>query len=100
MSDAERKELNLKAGRILKPLGIPIDVTENEYDELREKLGWVGYAHYYLGNCYDDSELINKADIEIYKKLLQIDSKLGTTPTEQLFECVKHSVRIDLIKVT
>ena len=35
--------------------------------------------------CYDESELINKADIKIYKQLLEIDSKLGTTQTEQLF---------------
>ena len=100
MSEDERKELNLKAGRILKPLGIPIDVKENEYDELREELGYVGYANYYLRHCYDESELINKADIEIYKTLLDIDSKLGTTQTEQLFECVFNTVRMDLIKVT
>ena len=100
MSDDERKELNLKAGRLIESLGIPIDVTENEYDELREKLGYVGYAHYYLHNCYDESELINKAEIEIYKKLLEIDSKLGTTQSEQLFGCVLYSVRMDLIKVT
>ena len=35
--------------------------------------------------CYDESELINQADITIYKQLLEIDSKLGTTQTEQLF---------------
>ena len=39
----------------------------------------------YLKHCYDESELINKADITIYKQLLEIDSKLGTTQTEQLF---------------
>ena len=100
LSEAERKELNLKAGRILKPLGIEIDVKENDYDVLREKYGWVGYADYYLGHCYDDSELINKAEIKIYKELLEIDSKLGTTQTKQLFECVYNSIRMDLIKVT
>ena len=100
LSDVERKELNLKAGTLIKILGINIAVTENKFDVLREKLGWVGYASYYVGHCYDDSELINKAEIEIYKKLLEIDAKLGTTSTEQLFKCVFHSVRMDLIKVT
>ena len=100
LNEAERKELNLKAGRILKPLGIEIDVTENEFDVLREKHGYVGYANYYLKRCYDESELINKAEMEIYKTLLDIDSKLGTTQSEQLYGCVFHSIRMDLIKVT
>ena len=99
MSDAERKELNLKAGILIKPTGIPIDVKENEFDELREEYGYVGFANYYLQKCYDESELKNKADITIYKQLLEIDSQLGTTQTEQLFKCVLASVRMDLIKV-
>ena len=99
MSENERKELNLKAGRILKPLGIPIDVKENEYDELREELGYVGYANYYFRQCYDESQLVNKADVTIYGQLLEIDTKLGTTQAEQLLWCVHWSVRMDLIKV-
>ena len=66
---------------------------------LREKHGFVGYAHYYLQECWNESELKNKADVTIYKQLLEIDSKLGTTQSEQLFGCVFHSVRMDLIKV-
>ena len=70
----------------------------DKHDKLRE-LGYVGYAHYYLGQCWNESELTNKADVTIYKQLLEIDSKLGTTQLEQLFKCVLHSLRIDLIKV-
>ena len=66
--------------------------------KLRE-LDYVGYAQYYLGRCWDESELKNKADVSIYKQLLEIDSKLGTTQSEQLFQCVFYTVRIDLIKV-
>ena len=99
MSDDERKELNLKAERLIDSLRIYIKLTGNEFDVLREKLGYVGYANYYLKHCYDESELRNKADIEIYKILLEIDAKLGTTSTEQLFWCVFYSVRMDLIKV-
>ena len=100
MSDKERKELNLKAGRLIKSLGISIPVTENTFDVLRdEKHGYVGYANYYLQKCRDESELINKADVRIYKQLLEIDSKLGTTQTEQLFECVFNTLRMNLIKV-
>ena len=69
-----------------------------DHDKLRED-DWVGYADYYLGACWDESELKNKADVAVYKQLLEIDSKLGTTQSEQLFWCVFHSLRIDLIKV-
>ena len=99
MSDAQRKELNLKACRLIESLGISIAVTDNNFDDLRKNCGFVGFAHYYLQKCYDESELKNKADISIYKQLLEIDSQLGTTQTEQLFECVFWTVRIDLIKV-
>ena len=98
ISDDERKELNLEAGRMVKSQGIYMDVKDGEYDELRE-LGYVGYAHYYLQACWDESELTNKADVTIYKQLLEIDSKLGTTQSEQLFKCLLSSLRMDLIKV-
>ena len=99
MSYSKRKKLNLKAARLIDSVGIPINITENMFDVLRDRHGYVGFADYYLQECYDDSELINKAEIAIFKKLLTIDSKLGTTQTEQLFGCVFGSVRIDLIKV-
>ena len=75
-----------------------MDVKDGEYDELRED-GFVGYASYYLDECWDKSVLKNKADVTIYKQLLEIDLKLGTTQSEQLFECVFDSLRMDLIKV-
>ena len=99
ISDDERKELNLKAGRMVKSQGIDMDVKDDEYDELRELDKNVGYAEYYLEKCWNESKLKNRADVTIYKQLLEIDSKLGTTQTEQLFECVFDSVRLDLIKV-
>ena len=99
MSKKGRKELNLKAGRLIKSLGISIAVTENKFEMLREKFGYVGYANYYLQGCWDESELTNKAEVAVYKQLLEIDSKLGTTQTEQLFECVFNTVRMDLIMV-
>ena len=98
-SDKERKQLNLKAGRLIQNLGIFICVTENEFDVLRGELGYDGYASYYIHNCWDKSKLKNKADVTIYKQLLEIDSKLGTTQSEQLFECVFNSVRMKIIKV-
>ena len=48
---------------------------------------------------WDETDLINKADINIYKELIKIDEKLGTKTTEQLFKCAGHSFRKDLFKV-
>ena len=70
----------------------------DKHHKLRER-SYVGYAHYYLKNCWNKSELKNKADLAVYKQLLEIDSKLGTTLSEQLFKCVFLSLRMDLIKV-
>ena len=98
MSDGERKELNLKAGRLLKSLGITVHVKDGEYDELRE-LGYVGYASYYLSKSWYETVMGNIADETIYKQLLEIDSKLGTTQSEQLFCCLRYSPRKDLIEV-
>ena len=94
ISDKERKELNLPAERLFEYCGIAFF----DYDVLRE-YGYVGYALYYLTKCWDESELKNKADVAVYKQLLEIDEKLGTTQSEQLFGCVFSSLRMDLIKV-
>ena len=96
--EQERKQLYLKAERLIKSVGISMPYRENWYDFLREN-GVFGYGTYYLVTSYDNSELLSKADLTIYKQLLEIDAKLGTTPTEQLFECVLFSARMDLVKV-
>ena len=70
-----------------------------EHDDKLRELGYVGYANYYLHNCWDESELKNNADVTIYKQLLEIDSKLGTTQSKQLLGCLRHSTRKDLIEV-
>ena len=95
--------MNLKAGRLIQrcldnSIHEDITFTENTFDELREGC-YVGYANYYSRKCYDFHDLKNKAETEVYKELLEIDAKLGTTQTEQLFGCVANSLRMDLIKV-
>ena len=94
ISDEERKELNMRAGRLFESLGIYM----LEYDKIR-KSGGVGYGHYYLAKCWNKTELKNEADVAIYNKLLEIDSKLGTTQSEQLLWCLAYSPRKDLIEV-
>ena len=96
ISDEERKELNLEARRLFE--SHRVRMVLNDYDKMRES-NHAGYASYYLFKCWDKSELKNKADVAVHKQLLEIDSKLGTTQSEQLFWCVFYSLRIDLIKV-
>ena len=85
-------------------------MVEVENDKIREdgfvgyavediRINRISYAEYYLQRCWNDSELKNKADMTVYKQLLEIDSKLGTSQSEQLFGCVFHSLRNDLIQV-
>ena len=69
-----------------------------EYEELREN-GKVGFAHTYLERCDKESKTENIADVQLYEKLVELDTRLGTTATEQLFGCVHNSLRLDLIKV-
>ena len=96
MSDDERKNLNLEARSLFESDGVRMVL--DDYDEIRE-YDYVGYADYYLNECWDESELKNKADVTIYKQLLEIDSKLGTTQSEQLRWCLCYSPRKELIQV-
>ena len=99
MSEKESEELNLQATRLLKSVGIlPREFNVDVYGVIRKK-NYVGYSHYYLQKSYDESELLNKADITIYKQLLEIDAKFGTKQAEQLHGCVFDLHRMDLIKV-
>ena len=70
----------------------------NEYEELR-KHRWVGFAEVYLWRCNEESKTKNIPDIQVYRKLVKLDTRLGTTSSEQLFECLLHTTRSDIIKV-
>ena len=58
-----------------------------------------GFAVIYLGRCDDESKTDDEIDIHIYTELLELDSRLGTTASEQLFHCVQFTQSLDLIKV-
>ena len=53
----------------------------------------------YLDRCNKESDADVEADILVYKKLVELDGRLGTTPSEQLFECLRKTTRLDIIKV-
>ena len=100
LTKEEKKELNIRGRDILRKTGVRYDGKEL-YDSLRQRGGWAGFASYYIGSdaMWDETELVNKAEIKIYKELIFIDEKLGTKMTEQLELCVKWSYRKDLFKV-
>ena len=70
----------------------------NEYEQIKKFIG-TGYARFYLEQCHKKSKSDDEMDINIYTKLVQLDSKLGTSATEQLLWCVFYTQRFDLIKV-
>ena len=71
----------------------------NDYEELK-KNGFVGFAHKYLYKLIiHESKSHDEIDIHVYTKLVQLDSKLGTTASEQLYWLSHHSLRLDLLKV-
>ena len=63
------------------------------------KKGFVGYAHYYLQQYDKESKQDNKIDIQVYTKLVELDSKFGTTASEQLRFCLEFTIRSDIIQV-
>ena len=40
-----------------------------------------------------------KIDVEVYARLVELDTKLGTRTSEQLFLCLFLTTRLDIIKV-
>ena len=70
----------------------------NEYERLR-KGNFVGFAHVYLERCNKESKTGDKIDVEVYARLFELDTKLGTRSSEQLFWCLLLTTRWDIIKV-
>ena len=93
----------------------------NENECLR-KDNYVGFAHVYLAGCKElneyeilreeisekltrrdleklFSELFDGIDKELYSELVELDTRLGTTASEQLFNCVFNTLNLDIIKV-
>ena len=70
----------------------------NKYETLLEK-GGVGFAEVYLWRCQKESKSNDQIDKDVYSKLVELDTRLGTTASEQLFKCLYRTTRSDIIKV-
>ena len=63
------------------------------------KNGWLGFAPMYLNRCSKESNSDEKFDIQVYTKLVELDTRLGITTYEQLLGCLNQTTRLDIIKV-
>ena len=104
MSKEEEKQLNQRAGRILREAGLVFEewkdydwITKGAYH--RDQIDDEGYADYYLMKCWNDTKMINEADASVYRELVDIDSKLGTEIAIQLLCCLSWTTRWDIIEV-
>jgi len=74
-----------------------IDFEEvNEYNELMKLMK---FADLYLARCKQQSKLDDEIDVRVYSKLVELDLKLGTTPSALLCHCLCFTLRSDIIKV-
>ena len=70
----------------------------NDHKYLKQK-SWVGFAHVYLWRINKESKSDDEINKEVYTKLVELDTRLGTTATKQLYECVFYTLNLDIMKV-
>ena len=57
------------------------------------------FARDYLRRCNEESKSNDKINKEVYTKLVELEKRLGKKASEQLFWCLRHTTRSDIIKV-
>ena len=70
-----------------------------DFARVEEPIAKGGFAEIYLINCGKEFESSGKIDVEVYKKLLELDTRLGRSVSDQLFKCLSLTTRPDIIKV-
>ena len=53
----------------------------------------------YLRRCNKESKSDDEIDKELYAELVELDTRLGTRASEQLYKCLFYTTRSDIIKV-
>ena len=90
-SNEKKNKLSQLAGAILRDAGI---VSEKWKD-----IDDASFANFYLFECMDNSKMVNEADVSVYRRLVDIDSKLGTDAAKKLADCITSTTRLDLYEV-
>ena len=57
------------------------------------------YAGQYLYRCEEESKSDDEIDMQVFKQLSDLDTKLGTAASEKLFSYLSYTTRLDIIKV-
>ena len=70
------------------------EVNENK---CVKKAKYVGFGHFYYQR-YKKSKPEDDIDEEVYSKIVELDTRLGTSPSEQLFMCV-FTLDLEMMKV-
>ena len=70
----------------------------NNHSWLKEK-GFIGFTNKYLEYHIQRAKADEQIDIQIFTKLVKLDTKLGTKDSEQLCCCLDYTTRSDIIKV-
>ena len=70
-------------------------MNENERVKNANYDGWGDF--YY--QRYKKSKPEDEIDGEVYSNLVKLDTRFGTSPSEQLFMCIYHTLNPDIIKV-
>ena len=98
VSGYDKTRLNDQGGKLLRDAGIDFG-DGKDYDWIMKNTKDNGYAEYYLEKCSNKSKMVNEADQSIYRQLVEIDTALETTAGTQLYACLYHTTRWDIIKV-
>ena len=70
-------------------------MNENECVKKAKYDGWGDFYHH----RYKISKPEDEIDGEVYSKLVKLDTRFGTSPSEQLFMCIYHTLDPDNIEV-
>ena len=97
VNEEEKKRLNKSAGKILREAGLNLKKCRG-YDWIKKETEYEGYAEYYLVS-FNDWRNINEPDATVYQRLVDIDTRLGTELSLQLWCCLSYTTRWDIIKV-
>ena len=57
------------------------------------------FASRYLERYNEESKSNDEINKEVYTKLVELDTRLGTTASKQLYNCLENTTRSDIIKV-
>ena len=75
-----------------------IDLDEVNENECVKEANYIGFGHFYFQRNKESNQG-DENDKEVYTKLVELDTRLGTPPTEQLFMCIYYTLDPDIIKV-